>query len=103
MNGAWLEELLPQAMVSPRTKYLWMAFLLLFPLAYLGGGLLEMMEERPAQEASALDRAMSIKAAQKFAESKGVSTAGWDLFVIVDSREDLIKYYSSAKKPDLEQ
>jgi serine phosphatase RsbU (regulator of sigma subunit) len=76
-------------------------FLLLFPLAYLGGVLLELAEERPARVEGALDRAMSIKEAQKFAASKGVSVEGWTPYVVVETHDDLVKYYASRQNADL--
>ncbi len=101
MNGAWLEELLPQAIISPRFRVLWLVFFLLFPLAYVGGVVLAVWEERLAQVAGAVDRAMSIKAAQRFAESKGVSVAGWNHYVTVETHDDLLSYYGNVQKPDL--
>ena len=45
MNLAGLDELLPPAMVSARTRWLWLLFFALFPLAYVGGWMLEQAEE----------------------------------------------------------
>ena len=101
MTGAWLDELLPQAMLSPRSRILWLPFFLLFPLAYLGGVLLELAEERSARVEGAFDRAMSIRAAQQFAESKGLSVGSWNHYVIVETHDDLLSYYTNAQRPDL--
>ena len=49
MRFAWLEELLPQEVVSPRNQILWVLFFAFFPLAYLGGVWLERMEEAPLE------------------------------------------------------
>lgn len=101
MSTAWLDELLPKAIVSPRFRILWLVFFLLFPLAYLGGVMLETVEERPAQMQNALDRTLAIKAAQKFAESKGISVAGWSQYVVVENHDKLLEYYENVHRPEL--
>ena len=101
MNLAWLEELLPQAMVTPRTKWLWLLFFGLFPLAYVGGWLLERAEEAPARMATYQDRATSIRTAQQFAATKGFSVTGWHQYAIAESRKDLLEYYGDAVDPEL--
>lgn len=70
-----------------------LVFFLLFPLAYIGGWLLERMEETPARMENYQDRAMSIETAEKFAASKGFDLAGWHQYAISESREALIRYY----------
>ncbi len=100
MNTGWVEELLPRAMVSPRTKIVWVAFFALFPLAYLGGVMLEMAQERPARIAGAEDRAAAIRTAEEFAASKGFAVAGWHRYAIVETRDSLLAYYAGQKKPE---
>lgn len=84
-----------------KRSILWWTFLSLFPLAYLAGVILEITEERPARIVGAFDRAMSIKAAQQLAESKGISVAGWTSFVTVETHNDLLSYYAHIQKPGL--
>jgi serine phosphatase RsbU (regulator of sigma subunit) len=98
---AWLEELLPYAMLSPRRRIWWLLFFALFPLAYLGGVWLEVKEESTARIAGAEDRGSSIETAQKFAESKGIAVHGWHRYVVVETHDDLLAYYGDAKRPDL--
>ncbi len=100
MSTAWLEELLPRAMLSPRTKVLWLVFFVLFPLAYVGGVILEMAHERPARIAGGKDRAAAIRTAEGFAASKGFSVAGWHRYAIVETRDSLLAYYAEEKKPE---
>jgi serine phosphatase RsbU (regulator of sigma subunit) len=100
-SGAWLEELLPNAMVSARARIWWLLFFALFPLAYAGGVWLAVNEESAARIGGAEDRASSIQTAQKFAEAKGISVHGWHQFVIVETHDDLLAYYGDAKRPDL--
>lgn len=100
MSTGWLEELLPRAMLSPRTKILWLIFFVLFPLAYLGGVILEMSQERPARLAGAEDRAAAIRTAEEFAASKGFAVAGWHRYAIVETRDNLLAYYDRTKRPE---
>lgn len=99
MSFEWLESLSPRPLLSWRARLLWFLFLALFPLAYFGGTYLEMIEDRPARVKGALDRAMSIRAAEQFAESKGVSVSDWKSYVIVEDHDDLLRYYA-AKSTD---
>jgi serine phosphatase RsbU (regulator of sigma subunit) len=101
MSGDWLEELLPYSMISARTRVWWLLFFALFPLAYLGGVWLEVKEESAARIVGAQDRESSIRIAQTFAESKGISVGGWHRYVIVETHDDLLAYYGDAHRPDL--
>jgi hypothetical protein len=101
MKGAWLEELSPHAMVSPRSRIWRLLFFALFPLAYLGGVWLEVNEESTARIAGAEDRASAIRTAQKFAESKGLFVGGWHQYAVVETHDDLLAYYGDAKSRDL--
>ena len=47
------------------------------------------------------DRAASIRTAQKFAESKGFSVAGWHQYAITQSDSDLLAYYGDGTDPKL--
>jgi serine phosphatase RsbU (regulator of sigma subunit) len=101
MSGEWLEELLPYALVSPRSRSWWLLFFALFPLAYLGGVWLEVREESTARVAGAEDRDSAIETARRFAESKGIAVHGWHRYVIVETHADLLAYYGDAKRADL--
>jgi len=98
---AWLEDLLPSGMLSPRTRIWWLLFFALFPLAYLAGVWLEVDEEGSARIVGAADRTSSIRTAQQFAESKGISVHGWHQYVAVETHDDLLAYYGDAKQPIL--
>lgn len=101
MNVAWLDELLPQAVLSPRTKVLWVLFFALFPLAYVGGVMLQLAEESPARIPGAVDRSDSIRYAREFAASRGLAVAGWQEFATAETNKSLLAYYGEAKQPDL--
>lgn len=101
MGTAWLDELLPHSVVSPRTRMLWVLFFLLFPLAYVGGVVLQMAEERPARIDGSADRAAAIRIAQQFAASKGFNVSGWQQYAIAKTNDNWLAYYDEAKQPDL--
>ncbi len=101
MNAAWLQELLPQAILAPRTKFLWVLFFALFPLAYVGGVMLQLTEESTARIPGATNRAISISRAQEFAASKGLPVASWQQYATAETNETLLAYYGDAKQPAL--
>ena len=89
MRTMWLEELLPEAMVSSRNRIWWVAFFALFPVAYIGGIVLDTRLERPARIAGVQDRAASIRTAETFAASKGFAVANWHRYAIVETPDSL--------------
>ncbi len=93
MNATWLEDLLPSGLVSPKTTIWWLAFFLLFPLAYAGGVMLGMAQERPARIPGSEDRTAAIRTAEQFAVSKGFSITNWHVYVIEENRDNLVAYY----------
>jgi len=101
MNLAWLEELLPAAMVSPRSRVWWALFFALFPLAYVGGVLLELAEESPARIEGSRDRAESIEIAKQFAATKGFNVAGWKQYATAETNKNLLAYYGEVQPLDL--
>ena len=98
MSAAWLEDLLPDSMLSPRTRICWVLFFLLFPLAYVGAVAFQIAEERPARIDGATDRTASIKAAETFAFAQGVNVAGWKAYVVAETNDHLLTYYDSSKQ-----
>jgi hypothetical protein len=82
-------------MVSPRTKLLWVTFFALFPLAYAGGVMLEMAQERAARMAGAENRDAAIRTAEEFAASKGYEVATWHRYAVIETRDNLLAYYDN--------
>jgi serine phosphatase RsbU (regulator of sigma subunit) len=101
MNASWLEELLPHALLSQRMKLWWVVFFTLFPLAYVGGVMLEFAKDSPARISGAEDRAASIRTARQFAATKGFPVADCKTYVDVETHDDLLLYYKGAKQPEL--
>ena len=101
MTQAWLEELLPPAMLTKRSQTWWALFFLLFPLAYVGGIFLEIDEESPAMMAGYQDRAASLRTAQEFATSKGFAVSGWQQYAVAKTNDNLVEDYGNKKDPVL--
>jgi serine phosphatase RsbU (regulator of sigma subunit) len=101
MSTSWLDELLPQGMVTPRTRVYWALFFLLFPLAYVGGALLERSAESPARMMGYEDRTTAIKRAAAFAAEKGFDVGTWHRYLIVETRDKLLRYYGDEKTTEL--
>lgn len=97
----WLDHLLPPALLSPKTRLWWLAFFLLFPVAYAGGVLLEISQEREARIAGAEDRAASIRIAEQFAASKGFAVTNWHQYSIEETRANLLNYYETTKNSEI--
>jgi serine phosphatase RsbU (regulator of sigma subunit) len=95
MRFAWLEHLLPRAVLTPQNQIAWLLFFVLFPLAYTGGVMLETKEESPAMMAGFEDRDAAIRTAQQFAATKGYPVTGWHQYVITDTQESLQAYYGA--------
>jgi serine phosphatase RsbU (regulator of sigma subunit) len=100
MNANWLEELLPREVLTPRAGILWLLFFTLFPLAYVGGVVLELNQERPARIEGAQDRMSAIRIASQFAKSKGYDVTGWHEYAVASTHDNLLAYYESSKQPE---
>jgi serine phosphatase RsbU (regulator of sigma subunit) len=88
-----LTTLLPKKIATSRFRAVWLALLLLAPLAYLAGAWLYVKTNPNAQVRLALDRQQTIAAAAEFLRSKGLSTSGWPQYCIVENQDDLFFYY----------
>jgi hypothetical protein len=100
MRFAWLQLLLPRAVLTPQNQIWWVLFFALFPLAYTAGVMLETKQESPAMMAGFEDRAASIRTALEFANSKGFPVTGWHQYVMTDTHDSLQAYYSANAKDE---
>lgn len=101
MTMSWIEELLPARNLSQPAKISLALFFILFPLAYVGGVMLESAQERPARIHGVQDRRSAIHIAEQFAASKGFDVSLWRKYAIVETRDNLLAYYSSEKQPQI--
>ncbi len=76
------------------SRWFWIAFFCLSPLAYVGGVLLEDRVAENLRLGLTLDRNAAIKRAIEFAESKGIATDEWDSFLMAEGNDTLHTYYT---------
>lgn len=86
---------------SPRARRLWSVFLLLAPLAYIGGILLVRYAARDAT-AVMIDRGQAIGIAREFANSKGFRTEGWDSYCAQEAYSDRDAYFQNGPKAEID-
>ncbi len=70
----------------------WAVFLIVGPLAYVGGSLLERKGGGDVAVV-AVDREGVISTAQQFAAGRGVDTTNWSAYATIEPMEDLLGYY----------
>jgi len=76
-----------------KTHRVWIAFLILSPLAYVGGLLLAGRFDTIMRLGLAIDRDQATAKAAQYALSKGVNVTGWDKFYRLKPQNDLLFYY----------
>lgn len=98
-----LTTLLPRKIATSRYRALWLALLLLAPLAYVAGSLLYLNTNPNAQVRLALDRDQTLTAAAAFLRTKGVNTTGWNQFCNLENKDNLHFYYALDQNPARQQ
>ena len=76
----------------------WAVFLIVGPLAYVGGSLLERKGGGDVAVV-AVDREGVISTAQQFAAAHGVDTTNWSAYATIEPMEDLLGYYRMHTEP----
>src|SRR5690349_6388659 len=79
-----------------RASALWIALLLLSPLAYLLGARLMLKYDTPARMGLSIDRDRAVAIASDFASSKGVDITGWKALCHFKFNNDLFFYNQRA-------
>lgn len=87
-----LSPFLPRESTGRREQKVWMALLLLCPLAYAGGIWIERYQARDFPIHPQVSRAGAIELARQFARSQGVAADGWNAYCVGQSREDQFVY-----------
>lgn len=80
-------------MLAKKTKWLWIGFIALGPLAYLAGLWLALRYDPHVRVSLSVDRAMAIAVAARYAAARGVEVAGWDSFCRFKYDNDLLFFY----------
>lgn len=98
-----LTTLLPRKLATSRWRALWLALLWLAPLTYAAGGYLYLKSNHNARVRLALDREAAFQTAAALLNTKGVSTAGWTQYCIVEQEDDLHFYYDLQRQAGAER
>jgi serine phosphatase RsbU (regulator of sigma subunit) len=94
-----LTTLLPRKIATSPYRVLWLAVLLLAPLAYVAGGLLYLKTNPNAQIQLVRDRQQTLADAVQYLNLKGLNTNGWKQYCIAENRDDLHSYYGLTGNP----
>ena len=89
-----LTTLLPRKLAASRWRGLWLALLLLAPLAYATGAWLYVKHNENARAHLTLDRAQAFAKAIAYLSTKGVNVTGWQRYLHLEPNDDLRFYYS---------
>lgn len=92
--------MLPRTIVTRKTRWVWIAFLVLSPLAYLAGVVMILKNDPHPHLRVGIDRDDAAEIASRYAASKGVEVRGWDNFCRFRPNNDLLFYYRSQSGAD---
>lgn len=93
MRAGFVDQILPRRPRSKRAVFAWMAFFLLFPLAYVGGSFLQQRDMRRNLAGISTDRGSAIATARQFLADRGLDAASWSAYASVDPSNGLMDYY----------
>lgn len=95
-----LASLLPSKPRSSRFRWVWVALILLAPLAYAGAVSLLFKNDPSIHAGLRTDREQTINLAAQYAAAKGHEVSGWQQFCIVNTWDDLNFYYRMRPGPE---
>lgn len=84
---------------SRAARIAWAVFLIVGPLAYVGGSILERRSAAGDVAMVSVDREAAIATAQQFAANHGLDTTGWSAYASIDPSENLLSYYRLHRDP----
>src|SRR5260370_26982275 len=93
MTARFVDHILPRRPRSKGAVFAWIAFFLLFPLAYVGGSLLVQRDVRRNLTAVAIDRGGAIATARQFLADRGLDVAAWSAYASLDPSNGVMDYY----------
>ncbi len=94
--------MLPKTILVKKTRWVWIALLVLSPAAYLAGASLLFKHDPNLKIGFAIGRQSAIEAAARFAGSKGIDVAGWDSLCRVRTDNNLLFYYKLGRGKESE-
>ncbi len=98
-----LSSLLPSKLRSSRFYWVWLALILLAPLAYAGAVYLLFKNDPSYHAGLQTDRQQTINIAAQYAASQGYKVTGWQQYCNVTTRNDLHFYYRMHPGPERER
>lgn len=93
MIEGFLEQILCRRPKSTIAKLAWLAFFLLFPVAYVVGSLFAQREMLRTYNPMEVDRESAIATARQFAADHGIDSTSWHAYTTIDPSEKLMAYY----------
>ncbi|MDR3699963.1 MAG: SpoIIE family protein phosphatase [Candidatus Sulfopaludibacter sp.] len=92
MIETFVDRVLLRRPESRAARIAWAVFLIVGPLAYVGGSVLE---RKGAGDVAAVsvDREGVIATAQQFAANRGIDTTNWSAYATIEPVENLLGYY----------
>lgn len=85
--------MLPKRLLTPRSRWFWLAFLVLAPFAYLAGFVLISRYDPVAQTDLTFARNEAIELGTRYAAERGLDVRGWDAFLSAKANNSLLFYY----------
>ena len=95
----FVNRVLMRRPASRGARIAWAVFLIVGPLAYVGGSILERRGVGNDIVDITLDRESAIATAQQFAAQHGLDTTAWSGYVSIDPAEDLLGYFRMHREP----
>jgi hypothetical protein len=99
MISTIVDRILLRGTASTSVRILWALFLILGPLAYIGGSMLEQRGMSRTGSVIALDRDSAIATGQQFIASRNIDTANWNQYASIDPSKDLLEYFRLHREP----
>ena len=93
MIESFVGQVLGRPHLSPTATLAWACFLIVGPLAYFAGSILEERGMRRTAAVISTDREGARATAQAFAAAHHVDTTNWSSYASIESTDDLLEYY----------
>jgi predicted membrane protein len=90
---SFVDQVLRRPNLSRTAQWGWAVFLIVGPLAYFGGSLLEERGMGRNAMVVSVDRDGARATAQQFAAARGFDTTNWGAYASIDPSENLLAYY----------
>jgi serine phosphatase RsbU (regulator of sigma subunit) len=85
--------MLPRKIIVRKTRWVWIVFMVLAPLAYAAGVILTLQHDPMVHVGAGIDRGGAVSIAARFAAGKGIDVGSWDQFCRVKAENNLLFYY----------